>query len=526
MTMSPVVQPSPSFVLCRELRPGESLASLVQWHCTENVVPRLSTLFSLLVDCGGGAVRSVHELAQDPASVRALERVTRQPPGSLTHLQRRVLRGAVHGGYETRLVDGAYEWPQHARSSRVQAVCPLCLREAGYARTCWEFVQAPVCLRHRVRLVDHCEGCGAHIEVDRPGLLHCEACAAPLERGRSEPVDEPQLEAARWVQEARTRAFGTSESTIPIEPHDVSGLLRLLLIPRAGEPATWGLGDNLEAIAVERRMDALGLLGSALDGTRLDSARLRAVAMRRWPFAALLPHGERLRLLREACQAVELPPDVTNMLCCDRESKRVSPAAEHFEPEQPPRILELRRLGDRLGLDLPDLRVLMAEESFRQAKPGHYGFDMDEVLRLERALAATQTLEEVDRMLGWPGVATELAGMRLVVGINVVNDGRRVHVPSVTRLFEQARERAVTAGTTTSSPEPLSTAAASLGLDARQVANAIRQLVGGSLRAYGWNEPFNLTSLLVSPNELRALVESAGASSHSSAATPETLSDL
>jgi hypothetical protein len=270
-------------------------------------------------------------------------------------------------------------------------------------------------------------------------------------------------------------------------------------------------------------MDALGLLGAALDGTRLDSTRLRAMAMRRWPFAGLLPNGERLRLLREACQAVELPPDVTGMLCWDRESERVTSAAEHFRPSQPPRILEMRRLGDRLGLELPDLRVLMAEESFRRAKPGHDGFDMDEVLRLERALAAMLPLDEVDRMLGWPGVAAELVGMRLLVGISVADESTRVHVPSVTRLFEKARERVEAMRTKASFPVPLSTAATSLGLDARQVAEALRQLVGGSLPAYGWNEPFQLTSLLVNAQKLKALARLAGTSGHDSISTPRTL---
>lgn len=505
--MIPLHPATPAFVLCRQLHPGESLASFTQWHCTENVVPRLSLLFRLLQQCGGVAVRSFHELAQSPVCVRALEMVTRQRPGSLEHLQRKVLRAAVEDGYEERLVEGAYEWPQYARSRRVQAVCPMCLREAGYAYACWEFVQAPVCLRHEVRLVDHCHECGSLIKVDRPMLLNCQNCGALLEQAQAEPVDELQLKAARRVQTPRMQSFGTARETIPIEPQDLSGLLRLVLRPRPGDTATWGLTHDLEAIAIERRMDALGRMGQAFDGPRLDSMRLRAVAMGRWPYAALLPEGEIPRLLSEACRAVALPPDVTGMLSWDRASEPMPAAAELFKPDQPPRILELKRLAERLGLALADLRVLMGEESVLTTKPAGYGFDMDEVLRLEHALAAMLTLEQADRVLGWQGLAAEMVSMRLVMSVPVAARGLLLHARSVTRLFGNAHERLVTPTTKASTPVPLGEAAAVLSFDARQVAWSLRQLIGGSLPAYGWEAPFHLTSLLVDPKELKALAE-------------------
>lgn len=505
--MTPLHPAVPSFVLCRQLHPGESLASFAQWHCTENVVPRLSLLFKLLQKCGGVVVRSFHELAQSPACVRALEIATRQRPGALGHLRRNVLRAAVEDGYEERLVEGAYEWPQYARSRRVQAVCPMCLREAGYAYACWEFVQAPVCLQHGVRLVDHCHKCGSLIKVDRPMLLSCQDCGARLEQARAEPVAELQLKAARWVQTPRTRSFGTAGDTIPIEPQDLSGLLRVVLRPQPGDTATWGLTQDLEAIAIERRMDALRRVGQAFDGARLDSTRLRAAAMGRWPYAALLPQSESLRLLREACRAVALPPDVTRMLTWDRESEPTPAAAELFKPDQPPRILELKRLAERLGLELADLRLLMGEESVSTTKPAGYGFDMDEVLRLEQALAAMLNVEQADRALGWQGLAAEMASMRLLTSVTVAARGLLLHARSVTRLFENAQERLAMPTAKTSTPVPLSEAAVALSLDARQVAWSVRQFIGGSLPAYGWEAPFQLTSILVDPEELKALAE-------------------
>jgi hypothetical protein len=475
----------------------------VQWHCTHNVVPRLSTLFGLLARTGGTPVRTLHELAQSPVSIRALERVTRQPAGALGHLQRKVLRAAVDDGYEDRLVDGVYEWPQHARARRLQAVCPTCLLETGYALACWEFVQAPVCLRHRVRLVDHCDSCDTPIKLDRTKLLTCEGCGHALGRVEAAPVDELQLEAARRVQASKTLAFGTPDANLPIEPHDLSGLLRLLLLPLPGQPVDWGLTGDLEAVSVERRLDALRWLGQAFEGSRVDSGRLRALALGRWVYAPLLPESEQVRLLREACETVALPPDVTAMLCWDRESVSLLTAVELFQPEPPPCIVDLRQLGQRLGLSREDLRVLMAEEAVCETKPQDYGFDMDEVLRLERALAEMLTLRQADQMLGWPGLAAELVSMRLVVSVTRASGEMALHPRSVTRLFEDVQERVAASTTGAATAAPLAAVARARGLDARQVAWALKQVIGGSLPAHGWAQPFQLTSLRVCPEQLQ-----------------------
>jgi hypothetical protein len=510
--MTSVLQPTSSFVRCRGLLPGESLASFVQWHCTHNVVPRLSTLFGLLARTGGTPVRSLHELALSPASVRALERVTRQPAGALGHLQRKVLRAAVEDGYEDRLVDGAYEWPEYTRTRRVQAVCPMCLHETGYAWACWEYVQAPVCLRHRVQLVDHCEDCGALIKLDRPMLLHCEGCARPLERARSAPVDELQLKAARRVQASKSLALGTSSENLPIEPHDLSGLLRLLSLPKPGEPVSWGLKGDLEAVAVERRLGALRRLGQTLVGSRIDSGLLRAEALRRWVYAPLLPTSERTRLLREACEAVALPPDVTAMVCWDRESVPLPTAVEFFKPDSLPCIVDIQQLGHRLGLSRSDLRTLMAEEAVSENKPKDFGFDMDDVLRLERALAEMLSLDQADQMLGWPGLAAELVSMRLVVSVTRQPQEIALHPRSVSRLYELIQERL---GATTPGPASAATladVARARGLDARQVAWALKQVIGGSLPAQGWEAPYRLTSVRVCAEQLKPVPDSPASS--------------
>ena len=291
---------APSFVLCRALHPSEDLPSFIQWHCTENVVPRLSVLFSLLAKCGGESVKSVCALAQSRSTVRALERVTRQPPGALEHLEERVLQAAVDDGDELRIVQGLYEWPQHTRSRKLQALCPRCVHETGYGRVEWGYVQAPVCTRHALSLVDHCPTCRVPIGLNRTGLRHCASCSASFDVAHAVVVDDVVVQAARLVQQPRTHAFGTASYTVPLEPHELSGLLRLLLLPRFGQATNHGLTGELETIPVTCRVEGLRRLGSTVVGKRLDANALRAIALQRWPYAPWLVHDEQVRLLREA----------------------------------------------------------------------------------------------------------------------------------------------------------------------------------------------------------------------------------
>lgn len=503
--MTALSQPSPSFIVCRDLQHGESLPSLIQWHCAKNLVPRLSALFALLKRCGGSAVDSVHELAQSPESLLALEWVTRQRPGALAHLRRKVLRGAVEAGYEERRVDGLYEWPQGSRSRRIQAVCPLCLGEVGYAFTSWEFVQAPVCLRHGVMLLERCPSCSADIKVDRTLLLQCANCGIALSGARTETVESSQLEAARRVQESRTLTFGPVQNTVPLEPSELSGLLRLLLNPRQGEPISWGLTEDLETLDSSRRMDALSRLGKAFEGPRLDSLKLGEAAMGRWPFAALLPKSERVRLLREACQAAALPPDVTAMLCCGEERELGVSAIEQVSPAQPRRILTLKQLGERLGLDREPLLSLLAEEGISHTKPADYGFDMDDVMHLENQLASMRTSGWVDDCLGWPGAAEQLTRMKLLFAVRDIDNVPCVQPRSVSRLFARVHERVQSAVEHGASMR-LGTAQ-ELGFDAERFAWAIAQVVGGSLPVHGWRPPFDLVSLEVCERRLVELAK-------------------
>ena len=164
--------------------------------------------------------------------------------------------------------------------------------------------------------------------------------------------------------------------------------------------------------------------------------RLLAAVTGRWLYAYLLPTRARSQMVLEACSAVALPPDVSAMLCSGGDAAFVSTAVEHFKPGQPPRLLTSEALAEHMGLSPESLRSLMAAEGVSAVKPKHHGFDMDDVLRLERAIAAMPTLDQADELLGWPGLAHELVSMRLLTAITLACGDRVIHLRGLCNLFE------------------------------------------------------------------------------------------
>lgn len=310
--------------------------------------------------------------------------------------------------------------------------------------------------------------------------------------------------AARLVQEPRTCAFGTAAYTIPLEPQELSGLLRLMLLPAFGESTEYGLKKGLETLPLARRVQALRRLGSAVVDGRLDADALRSLALARWPYASWLVRDERVRLLREACSDVNLTQDVSAMLCWGTDKPLYPTAGETFGSRMP-RILNLPELAEHLNLKLVSLNELLAAENIDACKPSDDGYDMDMVLELHRVVCAMPTFQEADALLGWPGVADELVGMRLLTSLSLTDGSMAIYPRSVSELLSRIRERVVDV------PQADDGHAVSLGLaadfsfDARRFAWAIAQVVGGSLPTFGWEPPFNLVSLRVCEQRLRAL---------------------
>ncbi len=112
------------------------------------------------------------------------------------------------------------------------AVCPACLEEDAaqgrdhYIRRGWLQVEALLCARHDLPLVEDCERCGAQgfrfVLLDGAARLACRRCGAPVHR-------TPQA----WSDPSAKTVFGALGATEPDE--DAMAAARLLWsIPRPG----------------------------------------------------------------------------------------------------------------------------------------------------------------------------------------------------------------------------------------------------------------------------------------------------
>ena len=199
-----------------------------------------------------------------------------------------------------------------------------------------------------------------------------------------------------------------------------------------------------------------------------------------------------------------LPPDVIGMLCWGTDQPPHPSAAEALGG-RPNRILSPKELAEYLDLERAELDTLMAIEGFHSNKPTCDGFDMDEVLGLERVLRSMPTVEAADVLFGWPGVTDELVRMNLLTALRRVDGSRGIHPHTISQLLDLVRER-VDSSPTSAGSTPLR-CAIELGFDARLFAWSIAQVVGGSLQATDWQAPFNLVSLQVCERRLRELAK-------------------
>lgn len=225
-------------VVRRPLREGESLASFVQRHCEENFIPSIRDFLRLVETASGVAVRDLSDLARRRESLRVVEALTGLAAGALTHLYLPALTGAANKRTEIRLRQGAHEWAEDSRSKDIQLLCAACMKDSGHALSTWEFAQAPVCTVHSSALTDICPGCHAALRFNRTVLVSCTHCGHDL---RLLPRPVPQLDAstvsaALLVQHPRMVALGDEHYTAPIDPSELSLLLRLCTQPRLGPP--------------------------------------------------------------------------------------------------------------------------------------------------------------------------------------------------------------------------------------------------------------------------------------------------
>ena len=113
------------------------------------------------------------------------------------------------------------------RSSR-DAVCPHCLEQDMYLRANWEHAYVTACIKHRVRLVDHCSTCDAPLDHQRGHIAQC-GCGQELVHMPCETASEAEL----WLSGLLAGAGSTDDTNIAPDivgaaPQAVAELVRTL----------------------------------------------------------------------------------------------------------------------------------------------------------------------------------------------------------------------------------------------------------------------------------------------------------
>lgn len=124
-------------------------------------------------------------------------------------------------------------------------VCPLCLRETGFAKMVWMTRAAPACAKHGYSLLQRCSSCGKSIRWARPGIHLC-PCGRFYKPARMSEPAQPELQLwLNWVEaviEGDLAAAQTASCFLPalVQAMSLDGAYRLVeafgLLEAAADP--------------------------------------------------------------------------------------------------------------------------------------------------------------------------------------------------------------------------------------------------------------------------------------------------
>jgi TniQ len=494
------------------LHPDESVVSLVQRHCQANHVPRMLDMLRLISRLTGEPADDVRDLVESRKALNAIEGLVGLAAGTLdSHYLAPIEK--------THLRAGHHDWVLGLRRGAAQAVCPACLSETGYARTAWSFVQAPVCLVHGIALLEACPACSKPLRHRRTRLLNCGECGLSLSDAPRQPISDVAKVVAGLVQRPCMVPMGDQETTSPIDQRDLSILLRLCLPSGLGRSTSYGLTEAMTSLSIAERISSLTRLGGSMTERRIDSARLRTVILERWVSSGLLPASAQVNLLKVAAATAELPGDVIRLLCQGCDERWDLPAAAQFAG-RPPRLLSAEDVASFLGVDASALEAIRGRDGLDAAGEG-YGHDMDQVLALQRKLAALLPLDQVDAVLGLKGLSSALLNLKLLTAVMLV-DGMVVGVEleSLALLLSRIQEKVDRRSSPVDGVQLATTT--SDGTELPRIAWMVSQVLGGSLAAYAWPAPHRLMDLAVDRQRLSALARSPSGCEPVAGAAPES----
>jgi hypothetical protein len=105
-------------------------------------------------------------------------------------------------------------------------ICPICLKESGFARLVWDLRVAITCWRHGCYLLDHCSVCGRRLTWGRKALTAC-TCGANLMIQRTEDAPMSVLEFSRML-ETMLESGNVDLDRFPTPIRTVNALCRLV----------------------------------------------------------------------------------------------------------------------------------------------------------------------------------------------------------------------------------------------------------------------------------------------------------
>lgn len=387
----------------------ESLAGYVIRLSEKNVFSSPGWMLELLRKRSGLPIATVAEAARDAQLVRAVEALAGLSEGSLAD------RAFTPRSYSRARRGGPPSWdarPLEAYQRHHPMVCPACLDDAPYARKLWDLAHLPVCTRHGLVLVDTCHRCGERLTWRRTRVAHCESCGADLRYSERIPAAPATLAVAdRGLSHI---PVGTDAHTELMSPEDLFRLVRLRALMKPGHSLEDALKENFTKLPLGDRLQALSLIAEAWNGRFLDSAHIRQTLLENWRHLEALNANFHIRReLRRWVDTADLEDPVAGMILHDHPDADAD-KAYYLYAGKPPRFANTKEIAAFLGVEQPVLNCLHWRYLLKHPTPRYLAYDTDDVLECRDFLDDLMTPEEVDQIVGAPGISRLLEQSRLI----------------------------------------------------------------------------------------------------------------
>lgn len=287
--------------------------------------------------------------------------------------------------------------------------------------------------------------------------------------------------------------LGTDAHTELMSPEDLFRLVRLRALMKPGHSLEDALKENFTKLPLGDRLQALSLIAEAWNGRFLDSARIRQILLGNWRHLEALNANFHIRReLRRWLDSADLDDRVAGMILHDYPDADAD-KAYHVYSGNPPRFANAEEVSRFLDLDQPLMECLRWTFLLKHPSPRHLAYDADDVLDSRDFLDDLLTPEEVDQIIGVPGISRMLEKSRLIERWCRLAEKSCFAPASLARLFNEIRIRVC--------PAPETGATQTLGQlakgDPDRLMELIANVLSASLQPVDWVMPYRLVDLVV-----------------------------